>query len=747
MWQLALLCAALGAETQQGVNPVEKVTALLQKLQAEIEEEGKSEAAAYDKYACFCKEQADNKQYAIEKFIATENSLKAKIEDKTARKAQLDQEIADHKVEIEELEATQEEANGVRASEHESYASRSAQLAKAIDAMERAIEAMQASKGQMQDAKAGYTGLIKYRAVIKNSVALADAMGISHNGKDLLKLIQQPDTAHAYSYHSNEIISTLMSLLKNFKQKKIQVDNDEMATKQEHEMSSGARRNQIKALEKSKSEKAAASAELEEQLNAHNTMLQETEDAHAADQNFLNDLTTKCEEKAKAWDQRSSTRTAELTAISEALELLKGDVSKMYPANNLGLVVKKTTPSKTQPPAPKAGGHWEWVPDAPAAQVQTKADAATTDDSGSEDDSEEEEEDDDDDEDTPVSFLQLERPAATAARKKILGFLTGKAQTLKSAALTTLLVKIRDAPTPFAKVKQMISDLVDRLEAEAEAEASQKSWCDENMAETTAERDDAQREIEGLNALLTEKAALVDSLTEEINELAQQIADLQKALNEATELREKEHAQNEATVADATAGKASIDQAIEVLNGFYNPSFLQKKQAPAAEGYERFSAANAGSDGKTVDDMAPDAAFDGEYGGKTDASKSIISLLEQIQEDFDNTISKTNSDEEFAQGEYDQFKSDTERDIDEKSTLKGDNEDSRTEAELAITKAKADLKSQNELLQAALDELEKLKPVCVDSGMSWEERSARRDQEIESLKEALKILQNTDFGF
>jgi chromosome segregation ATPase len=742
MWQLALLCAALGAETQQGVNPVEKVTALLEKLQAEIEAEGKSEAAAYDKYACFCKEQADNKQYAIEKFIMSENSLKAKIEDKTARKAQLDQEIADHKVEIGDLETTQEEANGVRASEHESYASRTAQLAKAIDAMERAIEAMQASKTQMVDSKAGYTGLIKYRAVIKNSVMLADAMGIAHSGADLLKLIQQPDTAHASEYHSNEIISTLLSLLKNFKQKKVQVDNDEQATKQEHEMSSGARRNQIKALEKSKSEKAAASAELEEQLNAHQTMLQETEDAHAADQNFLNDLTAKCEQKAKDWDQRSSTRTAELTAISEALEMLKGDVSKMYPANNLGLVVKKSTPSKTQPPAPKAGGHWEWVPDAPAAQVQTKTDATTTDDS--EDDSEDD--DDDDEDDAPVSFLQLERPATTAARKKVLGFLTDKAQTLKSAALTTLLVKIRDAPTPFAKVKQMISDLVDRLEAAAAAEASQKSWCDENMKETQEERDTAQREIEGLNALLAEKSALVSSLTEEINDLAQQIADLQKALNEATELREKEHAQNEATVADATAGKASIDNAIEVLNGFYNPALLQ--QAPAAEGYERFSAANAGSDGKTVGDMAPDAGgVSGEYGGKKDASKSIISLLEQIQEDFDSTITKTESEEEYAQGEYDQFKSDTERDIDEKSTLKGENEDSRTEAELAITKAKADLKSQNELLKAALDELEKLKPVCVDSGMSWEERSARRNQEIESLKEALKILQNTDFGF
>ena len=44
-----------------------------------------------------------------------------------------------------------------------------------------------------------------------------------------------------------------------------------------------------------------------------------------------------------------------------------------------------------------------------------------------------------------------------------------------------------------------------------------------------------------------------------------------------------------------------------------------------------------------------------------------------------------------------------------------------------------------------MDELEKLKPVCVDSGMSWEERKARREQEIESLKEALRILEETDF--
>ena len=64
-------------------------------------------------------------------------------------------------------------------------------------------------------------------------------------------------------------------------------------------------------------------------LVRHNTELQQTEDAHAADQNFLNDLTEKCETKAKDWDSRSTTRSAELKTIADALELLKGDVSKM----------------------------------------------------------------------------------------------------------------------------------------------------------------------------------------------------------------------------------------------------------------------------------------------------------------------------------------------------------------------------------------------------------------------------------
>merc|ERR1719449_109 len=314
--------------------------------------------------------------------------------------------------------------------------------------------------------------------------------------------------------------------------------------------------------------------------------------------------------------------------------------------------------------------------------------------------------------------------------------------------LSTLLLKLQDAPTPFAKVKQMISDLITRLEEEAEAEADQKAWCDENMEETTKERDEAQREIEKLRASITEKHALVAQLTEHTNDLSTGIAELQKALNEETELREKEAAENEVTLAEAKAGLEAVKGAIEVLNAYYNPSLLQQNPAPAAEGYERFSAEGAGSDGKTVDDLAPDAGgVEGEYSGKKDASNSIIALMEQIKEDFENTLTDTDKMESDAQADYDTFKGETETDISDKGELKTTKENDRETAELDISTAVDDKKKQEGLLQAALDELEKLHPVCVDTGMSHEERVARREQEIDALKKALVILQETDFGF
>merc|ERR1740138_335451 len=69
------------------------------------------------------------------------------------------------------------------------------------------------------------------------------------------------------------------------------------------------------------------------------------------------------------------------------------------------------------------------------------------------------------------SFLQLE------VRSRV----SSKAQRVQSAMLTSA--------DPFAKVKGMIQEMIEKLVADAQKEASHKAFCDKEMSETKAKRD------------------------------------------------------------------------------------------------------------------------------------------------------------------------------------------------------------------------------------------------------------------
>merc|ERR1719203_1191028 len=92
---LSLLVLVAGASSRgsQTVAPVQKVIELLKKLSAQVEADGKKEAAQYDKFSCFCKEQADEKLYAIEKSTAKIEELDAEITDLDALIASLADDI------------------------------------------------------------------------------------------------------------------------------------------------------------------------------------------------------------------------------------------------------------------------------------------------------------------------------------------------------------------------------------------------------------------------------------------------------------------------------------------------------------------------------------------------------------------------------------------------------------------------------------------------------------------------------
>merc|ERR1719262_1109076 len=60
---------------------------------------------------------------------------------------------------------------------------------------------------------------------------------------------------------------------------------------------------------------------------------------------------------------------------------------------------------------------------------------------------------------------------------------------------------------PFAKVKGLISEIIERLLKEAEEDAAHKGYCDKEMSETKAKKEELTDEIEALTTKIDKMSA------------------------------------------------------------------------------------------------------------------------------------------------------------------------------------------------------------------------------------------------
>merc|ERR1711879_949129 len=97
--------------------------------------------------------------------------------------------------------------------------------------------------------------------------------------------------------------------------------------------------------------------------------------------------------------------------------------------------------------------------------------------------------------------------------------------------------------------------------------------------------------------------------------------------------------------------------------------------------------------------------------------------------------------EATAQKEYDQFMTDSKVDKAQKTADIEHKTAKKQDEEQALTVKKKDLAGTQKELDAALAYFDKLKPSCVNTGESYEDRVAKREEEIASLKNALETLE------
>merc|ERR1719271_2073593 len=256
---------------------------------------------------------------------------------------------------------------------------------------------------------------------------------------------------------------------------------------------------------------------------------------------------------------------------------------------------------------------------------------------------------------------------------------------------------------PFGKVRGLIESMIAKLTKEAAEEADLKSFCDTETSESKAKQAELTAKLDKTNARIAKAVASKAKLTEDIKLLEEQVAEIDSADAEATKIRTEEHAEYLKSSKDLKDSAEAVAKAISVLTEYYSSaSFVQTKEEPEF-------ASNKGDIASTITSMLEEAES---------AESSAVAAYEALSEE--NKISKTTKMAD-AKGKANEVKS----------------------TDVALSNYKEDKTSLTGELDAVLAYLDKLKPQCETKVMSYAERKAKREAEIEGLKEALTILSET----
>jgi len=635
---------------------------------------------------------------AIKEGSDEKDDLAATINDLENKRHKLDAKIKEILSDIETAEKEMKDAAAERAKEQATYKTNEADLTAALEALTGAIQKLKASKSP---------SLLQFqsmRQTIKTAMMLADVLNIgsASTQKTVSTFLQQAPEVQMedYKFHSDDIIATLEKLLDQFRDEKTSVDAAEVKAVQAHTLFMQIKTDLLKKLNHelagAKKDKAKTIASIETNSEELSTVAATLLD----DKQYLMELAKMCHEKALTWDQRSKLRQSELAMLTEVISIIKSSVTEKTSAATIRFAQQHTSLRLA-----RAVANSEQAMEA----VEAEAEEA---------------------EGTPIGFLQSARRSLRGkpnedARGAVVTLLRQQGSKLKSTLLTALAGKI--AADPFAKVKQLIQELIERLLTEAANEANQKGWCDKATKDAEQKRDYSAEEIATLNSEMAELEALIDKLTIELAELKKAIDELTEARERAEKERTEEKAENEATVVEAQAGLSAIEQAIDIISKFYKSAKKEEVDLSLVQGPA---------------DNAPDAGFDiGEsYTGAQSESGGIIGMMEVMKSDFERTISETEGAEAQAEEEHLEFMTETGKSLAEKNVAVEERSAQKDDASEKLEKADDSLDEQTKILETTIQELLDLKPVCVDTGMSYNERVARREDEIAALKKADCIL-------
>merc|ERR1719387_1756431 len=601
-----------------------------------------------------CHDDSMDLQFSIETGKKDVERAKATIADEEAKIGAAEAKIEELSTTIATGEKDLASATAIREKENADFTKLEKELMEAVSMLERAIAIIEREMAKtgfiqggaaMQKISDALQGVVTAAGVNTADRAKITALLQAQSGDEDLAAELQPGGAPdpaAYKSKSGGIVSVLEDMLEKAKGELAAAQKAEMNAKFDYDMLKQKLEDMMANGEKVMDETKKAKAAAEEAKAIAQGELDTASKTLSDSETHLKDLQQECMAKAEEYETSQHSRSEELTALDTAKKVL----------------------------LEKTGG---------AAARE-------------------------------YSFVQLSAKTRVGARMKqakdeVLSLIQGLAKDDKQMSL--LAERIESASMlgadPFAKIKGLISEMIEKLEEEAAKEAAHKAFCDKEKKE------DKETDLEDLTTKIDKATAKIAKLTEEIATLEEELGAIAKAQAEADKIRAEEKEAWESAKADYESGIEGVGMALKVLRDYY----AEKEEALIQESHDK----------------------------ATGAATGIIGMLEVVESDFTKSLAEGTAKEAMAQEEYEKLTMDNKIATTEKTTAVKYKTKDKKETEEMLVSLKEDKETVEKEYAAVMEYWEELQGMCIAKPEPYAERKRRREAEIAGLKEALTILE------
>jgi len=712
---LVLLPVALQAATlseSSGGNPVRKVLDLLAGMQSKLEEDASVDQHIYDKQACWCKSNIEEKTESVEKakkrieaLTNGINMLATASARLKAESSQLGKDIKKANTSIADLVARRQDQRKV----FTKYEKTAMNLISQVVAAEQSVTAASNATG---NSTANSTGFLQHRkkagdntlAHLKQEVAKQIALFAEGENSNIQAFLNSPlpsqPTGQAFLQRrgaaavrdspqdSEAVMGVLTGLERDF------IANlGDLRTKETQQLMTfnklhPAKEVELKAMVEQKANKAAAATDADLKRANNKKVVKNLNKQIGEDSGFLANVTEKCRLVDKEWDERQKTRLHETGVLTQTMDILKDNYDNSDSFNSL---VQDSAAGKV------AAAHRDfWNSIASSSFLQQMEEASSS-----------------------SHHMRIFQTLLQAGKKH-------------DARLVSLAMQSK--LDSFTRVKESIDAMVKVLHKEMKDEVKHRDYCLEELNVNQLDAEDKSHTSQSQSAAIIEMRANIREASDAATASEAEIAEMEKQIKVAAENREEENKEFQGIVKEQRVTQRALSKALSVMAGFY-PSAAQKPMSTKKTGLVQLSQPEYEAQPEGFKEMK-----------KSSGGLGVMTFIQQLIEDAKTMEAEAMKGEVDAQAAYEDFSNETTVAIKTKTAGVQELEEGRAkEEQRKVQKEEEKQLTISEIAQLAVTK-DQLHENCDFLLAQFEVRQQARGEEMDALRQAKAILSGATFG-